>query len=192
LQSIAGESYAQTVADSVIAEPATVSDKEVNTASDTLAINDTTPVKKVKFEPIAKRAGLYAAIIPGAGQLYNRQYWKIPIVVAGMGAVVYLFRQNMDYHQDYRKAYLQRVQDPNNRALYPQYNADQLKQLQDNYRQSMDMMVLFGALAYAAQIMDAVASAHLKNFDISQDISMNVKPIVQPYGIGFGIAMNFK
>lgn len=191
VQSAAGKSYAQATTDTVITQAAPPT-KKVNIISDSLALNDTMPRTKAKFEPIAKRAGLYSAIIPGAGQLYNRQYWKIPIVVAGMGAVVYFFRENLQLHQDYRKAYLQRIQDPNNLALYPQYNADQLRQLQDNYRQSMDMTVLFGILAYAAQVMDAVASAHLKNFDISRDISMNMKPVVHPYGIGFGVAMNFK
>ncbi|RYD57069.1 MAG: hypothetical protein EOP56_09700 [Sphingobacteriales bacterium] len=186
------DSFAQIVPDTALTDPIPLAAEiKADTSINMDSVLEIAP-PHLPFEPIPKRAGLYAAIIPGAGQLYNRQYWKIPIVIAGLGTAVYFFQDNLQFYQSYRKAYLQREQDPNNRTLYPRYEKEQLKQLQNNYRQNMDMTVLFGVLGYAAQILDAVAAAHLKNFDVSRDISMNMSPVASPNGIGFGLVMNFK
>lgn len=184
--------YAQIVPDTSLNDPIPrVAEIKADTSINSDSVLEIAP-KPLPFQPIPKRAGLYSAIIPGTGQLYNRQYWKIPIVVAGLGTAIYFFQDNLQLYQSYRKAYLQREQDPDNRTLYPRYEKEQLRQLQNNYRQNLDMTVLFGVLGYAAQILDAVAAAHLKNFDVSRDISMNMSPVANPNGVGFGIVMNFK
>ena len=76
------------------------------------------------------------------------------------------------------------------------YATGDLKTLQDEYRKYLDMTVILSAVGYAAQVIDAIASAHLKNFDMSRDISFQFKPSVQPsyagLGVGVGVTMNFK
>ncbi len=167
----------------------------VTLAIDTIPVTDTISVrfKPYIFEPNPKKAGLYSAILPGLGQIYNRQYWKVPIAFAIIGATTYFFVDNLNDYRKWRKAYVARIDlDPATPVTFPNYTNDNLKQLQDQSKQYLDMTVLLGALGYTIQILDAVASAHLRNFDISRDISMRVQPVLMPGAAGLGLVMNFK
>ena len=147
------------------------------------------------FQPNPKKAGLYSAIFPGLGQLYNRQYWKIPVVYAVLGVAGYFIVTNQSKYQEYRKAYIGRQSndlsnETDNTLLY---TTDQLKTLQDGYKRYLDVTVLLTGVGYTLQILDAVVFAHLKNFDISRDISMRMKPIAMPNGdAGMGLVFNLK
>jgi hypothetical protein len=147
-------------------------------------------VKEGPFQPNPKRAGLYSALLPGLGQIYNRQYWKLPIVYAGLGVATYFFIDNLNTYQIYRKAYIGRI---NNNFPTDEfvdiYSQPQLKQLQEDYNGYMNMTVLYTSLGFVLQIIDAITSAHLKNFDISRDISL--RPMVTPKGMGMGLVVNF-
>lgn len=157
----------------------------VKTAADTLK-------KPQPWQPNPKKTGLYSALLPGLGQLYNRQYWKIPVVYAGMGTITYFFIQNLNNYQSYRKAYLGRTNNPYPTDEYVGiYSTDQLQQLQNDYNRYMNLTVLFGAIGYTLEVLDAITSAHLKNFDISRDISMRMRPVAMPQGIGMGLVLNF-
>jgi len=149
--------------------------------------------KHTPWQPNPKKAGLYSSILPGAGQLYNRQYWKIPIVVAAGTTATYFITKNLNDYRSYRKAYIGRI---NNQFWTDQYaklySTDQLKQLQDDSKKYLDLSVLVTGVAYVLQVMDAVTSAHLRNFDISRDISMQVKPAIFPAGAGMGMVMTFR
>lgn len=139
-----------------------------------------------------KKAALYSAILPGAGQLYNKQYWKIPIVYAGAGVAVYFFTDNQKNYRKYRKAYISRL-DPTLPDEEPLRSLQELKVLQDEYKRWLDLTSLFTALGYTLQILDAVVFANLKDFDISQDISVRMQPMAMPNGgAGFGLAVRFK
>lgn len=164
----------------------------VFTAVDT-AVADTVKRKKL-FEPNPKKSGMYSSILPGLGQAYNRQYWKIPVVYAILGTAGYFIGYNYNKYTEYRQAYIYAIDgDPNtNDELSKFYDAPSLQRLQNNYKQDLDIIVLLTSVGYALQIMDAVASAHLKNFDISKDISMQMKPMVQNNFVGLGLVMNFK
>jgi hypothetical protein len=152
--------------------------------------------KDTPWQPNPKRAGLYAALLPGTGQVYNRQYWKIPIVYAGLGAAGYFFVKNSNEYTKLRKAYVGRISARINHTTATDdyvgiYDETQLKQLQDDQNRIMNMTILYSSLAYAIQVLDAITSAHLRNFDISRDISFRVKPTMTPYGAGIGLAMGF-
>ncbi|OJW83665.1 MAG: hypothetical protein BGO69_05045 [Bacteroidetes bacterium 46-16] len=145
-----------------------------------------------KFQPVPKRAGLFSAILPGLGQLYNRQYWKIPVIYAGLGVAGYFIVTNQKSYQEYRKAYIGRLtgdlsNETTNTLLY---TSDQLKTLQDGYKRYLDITVLITGVGYTLQILDAVVFAHLKNFDITEDISMRMKPLAMPNG-GTGLGLVF-
>ncbi len=176
-------------------------------ADTTLAVIDPLPkavpdsfrtkeVKPHKFEPKPKKAGMYSAILPGSGQFYNRQYWKVPAIYVGVAAAGYFINFNLTNYQKYRKAYYTRIDnDPttvDTDIETKNYTTENLKQLQDQYRKWLDMTVLLTALGYTVQVIDAIASAHLKNFDISRDISLRIQPVAQPNYIGMGLAVNFK
>ena len=163
---------------------------KTNDGVDTAA---TTAVKAGPFQPNPKKSGLYSALIPGLGQLYNRQYWKIGLVYAAVGVTGYVFVNNLTLYESYRKAYIGRINNPYPTDKYVlQYSTDQLNQLQNDYSRYVDLTVLFGTIEYAIQVLDAITSAHLKKFDISRDISMHVRPVVVPNGVGMGLVLNFK
>lgn len=177
-------------------------DTNVNVATDTISLNkkvqaiaDTVVIKKkTAFQPNAKKAGMYSSILPGLGQTYNRQYWKVPIVYAILGTAGYFIGYNFTKYKEYQQAYIYSIDGDNrtNDKLSLQYEASQLKRLQDNYKKDLDVIVLLTSVGYALQIMDAVASAHLKNFDISRDISLKMQPVLQQNYVGLGLVMNFK
>jgi len=156
---------------------------------------DSTPLisaKRKPFQPNPKKAGLYSALLPGLGQLYNRQYWKVPVVYVGIGAAGYFFVKNLNNYQSYRKAYISRINNPNYTDKYTGiYTPEQLQQLQNDYNKYLDLTVLLSAVGYTLQVLDAITSAHLKNFDISRDISMRLSPVATPQGVGLGLVMNF-
>lgn len=139
-----------------------------------------------------KKAALYSALLPGAGQLYNKQYWKIPVVYVGVGVAVYFYTENQKNYRRYRKAYISRL-DPTLPDEEPLRSVEELKILQDEYKRWLDLTSLFTAVGYTLQILDAVVFANLKDFDISQDISLRLQPMAMPNGgAGFGLAVKFK
>lgn len=145
------------------------------------------------FQPIPKRAALYSALLPGAGQAYNRQYWKIPVIYAGIAVAGYFLIDNNNQYQKFRSAYLSSL-DPlgSDDPLTKTYNSQQLKTIQDSYRQNLDLTVLFSALGFTLQVMDALVFAHLKNFDVSRDLSLKVRPAIMPGGAGVALVLNFR
>lgn len=192
-------SHAQIVPDTAVLPvmPDTTTATAANsTATDTVRISmDTTAVvqgQKIPFTPVPKKAGLYSAIVPGMGQLYNRQYWKMPVIYAGMAVSGYFLIDNIKRYRDYRKVYIGRIDNDPTTKDDLTYTTEEVKLLQDTYKKYTDLTVLFTAVGYMIQVMDAVASAHLKNFDISPDISMRMTPVVYGNGVGLGLVMNFK
>ena len=145
-----------------------------------------------KFQPNPKRAGLYSAILPGLGQFYNRQYWKVPVIYAGLAVAGYYFVDNLNNYQSYRKAYIGRINNPYPTDKYKNYTIDQLQQLQNDYNKYLNLTVLFTGVGYALQVVEAITGAHLKNFDISRDLSLHVQPTIYPQAIGMGLVINFK
>lgn len=146
------------------------------------------------WQPNPKKAGLYSAILMGSGQFYNKQYWKIPVIYAGVAASGYFYFTNRDKYQSYRRAYISRID--NNPGTTDEfegiYTTGSLQVLQDAYKRYLDLTVLFTALGYTVQVLDAVAFAHLRNFDISPDLSIHYGPVVHPNGtLGLGIAAHF-
>ena len=149
--------------------------------------------RKHVFQPNPKRAGLYSAILPGLGQFYNRQYWKIPVIYGGLAVAGYYFADNLTNYQNYRKAYIGRINNPYPTDKYVGiYTVDQLQQLQNDYNRFLNLTVLFTGVGYTLQVLEAITGAHLKNFDVSRDISLHAQPAVFPKAIGISVAVNFR
>jgi hypothetical protein len=149
--------------------------------------------KKLLWQPIPKKAGLYSALVPGLGQIYNRQFWKLPIVYGGLGVAGYFVVRNAKDYNSLRQAYIGRLgPGPYTDEYVGIYNdVSQLKQLQDDANRLLNMTVVLTGAAYLMQVIDAVTSAHLRNFDISRDISMQVHPVATPVGAGMALVVNF-
>lgn len=134
-----------------------------------------------------KRATTLAIICPGAGQIYNKSYWRVPIVIGGFATTIYCIDWNNRGYQRFKKAYRLRADYDNNPDNYPngstdefggRYSASFLKNLRDNYRRNRDLCIILTAGLYILQIVDAHVDAHLRDYDISDDLSMNVTPMV--------------
>lgn len=134
-----------------------------------------------------KRATTLAVICPGAGQIYNKSYWRVPIVLGGFATTIYCVDWNNRGYQRFKKAYRLRADYDKNPEAYPsgstdefggRYSATFLKNLRDSYRRNRDLCIILTAGLYILQIVDAHVDAHLRDYDISDDLSMNIAPMV--------------
>jgi len=141
-----------------------------------------------------KKAMIRSIILPGLGQAYNKQYWKIPVVYAGFGALIYAASYNADLYYTYRKAYREKI---DGLPVYPNTTPATLRQARDNARKNMELSYIALVGVYGLNVLDAFVSAHLKTFEISDDIGLRIKPDLQWQMIGMksqpvgGIAFSF-
>lgn len=140
---------------------------------------DSAKTKKATKKAIysrARKATIMSAVFPGLGQIYNRKYWKAPIIYAALGGLAYWGINNhtqYKYYSDNLKAIYDDNPDTENETLYTE---TQLITQKNYYKKYRDMAIMIGALAYAINIVDANVDAHLKTFDVSDDLSLKIKP----------------
>ncbi len=169
------------------------------------------PSRKVKGEKTTRidtaerpfqnpgKAAMYAAVFPGLGQIYNKKYWKLPLVYGALGAGIYAITFNHDQYKIYLDGFYTRIDDdPVNDQFVGQYDERQLIELQNIYRRWRDLSIILTGVAYGLQILDAYVDAHLFYFDVSDDLSLNWQPSIlsnqysQPNAFGVGITLSFK
>jgi len=131
-------------------------------------------------------AGLASAILPGAGQFYNKKYWKIPVLYAGIAVDVYFIVSNYKSYQQFRQAYIANVSgDTNTTNPYAfAYSSADLLSIQQYYQKYYNLSIIIGGVIYALNILDAVVDAHLFYFDVTEKLSMQITPTVNPFRIG--------
>ena len=159
---------------------------------DTLSFDSVPPHSPV-------RASVMSAVIPGLGQAYNKKYWKIPIIYAAMGTTIYLSIDLNNKFKTYKQAYIYRTDnDPTTTDPYlAVYNDQTMVQLVDYYKRNRDFMYILTGVVYALNIIDASVDAHLFYFDVSDDLSLQINPVMQKmnYGQtwqkGFSLTLNF-
>ena len=126
---------------------------------------------------IPKRAGLYSAILPGLGQIYNKQYWKTGLVAVAAGTVTYFIIDNRKNYQKYQEAYISRIDNnPATTDTYYQYSINDIDILRRGFRKYYEYSIISGTVCYLVNILDAFTSSHLKTFDMSKNISMKATP----------------
>jgi hypothetical protein len=140
------------------------------------------------------KAALRSAIIPGWGQVYNKKYWKVPIIYGGLGISAGVFFYNLQTYQDTRMAYTIRVTEDTARYdEIPDYlqpiSTESLRYYRDSYRQAMDYSILIFLLVWGLNVVDAAVDAHLKGFDVSPDLSLKFKPYYSPGAGTTGLTM---
>ncbi len=164
-----------------------------NEAMETIQMQDTTHSPRL--------AALYSAIVPGMGQFYNEKYWKIPIVYA-LGVLAasqikinhqnYLLFRNVNFNlidgNDSNDSEIQDFKDLG-------FDADRSQRYIDRYKRDRDYWIILAGLFYVLNIVDATVDAHLREFNINQDLSLNIKPSIQssPFSnMHAGLSLNFR
>lgn len=159
--------------------------------SDSIGKIPVSNTEKKRWIPDPKKATWLALLIPGGGQIYNRKYWKLPIVYGGFVGCAYALTWNNQMYSDYSQAYLDIMDDdPNTNSfkdfLPPNYNVEgNMSQLQnifkrkkDYYRRYRDLSIFCFIAVYALSVIDAYVDAELSNFDITRDLSLKVEPTI--------------
>lgn len=148
-----------------------------------------------------KKASRLSLMLPGAGQVYNslampkgkkNAWWKVPIIYAGLGATAYLFSENQVLQRNYKQEYVNRV----NHGLPPGayfegfdvYDDAALIQLHEAHKSSRNTMAIGFIAVYGLNFLDALVEAHFVNFDVSEDLSLILRPTLLNYD-AFGISM---
>ena len=123
------------------------------------------------------KASVLSAIMPGLGQAYNKQYWKLPIIYGGGVCFFYAIKNNYNSYTDYRDAYNAEVDnDPSTINPHPQYDQNALALFRDSYRRNLDLSIIGATLIYLLNIVDANVNAHLYYFRINKDLELSWHP----------------
>ena len=165
---------------------------QVVPAENTVTIKDSSASKKSKTDTTKQKvynpkiAARRSALIPGWGQAYNKKYWKIPIVYGGLGVTGYIFVNNIKIYKEYKFAYSARVkaQPPTKDStdyhqldeIYKVLSPNSIRSARDEVRRYVDYSALFFIVLWGLNVVDAAVDAHLKNFDISPDLSLQLRP----------------
>ena len=149
------------------------------------------PMKKGRFIPDPKKALWMAIIFPGGGQIYNRKYWKLPLIYGGFMGCIYAMTWNNTMYRDYSQAYVDIMDNDENTKSYENFipthydvkaNKQRLQDLfkrkKNYYRRFRDLSIFCMIGVYALSIIDAYVDAELSSFDISRDLTMKVHPAV--------------
>ncbi len=184
--------------------------------ADTLKAKDSIPAAKVdsliKAQHSPRKAAIRSAIIPGWGQVYNKKYWKVPIVYAALGITGTIFVTNIKTYKDLKFSYAAKYKaslpayDPTSsypgpyqdstdyskiKLRYKPLSLESLRAYRDESRRYIDYSAVFFIIFWGLNVVDAVVDAHLKAFDISPDLSLKIKPAYSPLSNSGGVSLVF-
>jgi len=146
----------------------------------TAQIVDSTEIKAEQVRKHSPKKASWLALIPGAGQIYNKKYWKLPIVYGGMGTTSYLIYYYGNLTSIYRKEYVARVngntEDLSTDPEIMEMTDDGVSLTRNVYRRNMEISVAACAIVYILSIVDASVDAHLFYYDVSDNLSLGVMP----------------
>ncbi len=132
----------------------------------------------LKSQHSPRKAALMSTFLPGLGQAYNRQYYKIPILYAGLATLTYFYINNNNNFKSYRDEYLHRIN--GDTALfnpsYKNYSTTSIQKLREYYQNNLELTVIIGVVVYLLNIVDASVYAHLFSFDVSDNLTLGIKP----------------
>ena len=153
-----------------------------------IVVQDSLIKKRKPINPLApSKAAFYSAVLPGLGQIYNKRYWKVPIVYAAIGVGVYSYMYNDELYDRFRTAFKRRqagfiddefydIRMDNAPGAPPDLDIGDLENQQERFQRDRDLSLLVTILLYALNIVDANVDAHLKQFNIDDDLSLDMRP----------------
>lgn len=149
------------------------------------------PAPKKQFIPNSNRALWLAMVFPGGGQIYNRKYWKLPIVYGGFVGCTYALNWNNKMYKDYSQAYLDIMDDDPNTNSYEDFlplnsniagqetrYKELFKKRKDLFRRQRDLSIFCFIGVYLLSVIDAYVDAELSDFDISKDLGLKIEPAI--------------
>ncbi|WP_298480457.1 DUF5683 domain-containing protein [uncultured Maribacter sp.] len=162
--------------------------------------------KKKNFNPLApSKAAFYSAVLPGLGQIYNKRYWKAPIVWIALGSGIYGYTFYNDRYDGLRTAFKRRqagftddlYYNPTGAGSNTHLDINVLERQQERTQESRDLVLVYTIAAYILNIVDANVDAHLQQFNVDDDLSIDFKPffdldpITSNPNYGMGLTINF-
>ncbi len=146
-----------------------------------------------------KKAAIFSAVLPGLGQAYNNQYWKIPIIYGGGLLFGHYINYNHRIYNEFKNAVVAEL-DGNDATINPysgRFGSDALERNRDAFRRNRDLLIIIAGAFYLLNIVDAHVSAHLHEFDINENLSMKVSPSIQPtplfsQAVGLSVSLRLK
>jgi hypothetical protein len=143
-------------------------------------VNDSARI--VKHSP--KLATAMSAVVPGLGQVYNRKYWKPPLIYAVFGVLTYFYITNHKEYKIFKDEYGYRINHDTTRIdpKYAGYNNDNIILIRDYYRRNVEITLIIAGVWYILNIIDANVDAHLFTYDISDKLSMKLEPDIKHIG----------
>jgi hypothetical protein len=134
-----------------------------------------------RYDP--RKALLYAAVLPGLGQIYNKKYWKLPLVYGGMFALGYAINFYQDGYTKYKAELYYNLEngytDDSDVRPGDSYTTANYRRIVDQYKRERDFMIILMGGVYLLQMVDAHVDAHLKEFDLNPKLQMSVRPTVE-------------
>jgi hypothetical protein len=193
--------------------------KDSLAVKDSLVVKDSTgaitPLTKIKADTSAakkdsahkrvfspRKAAIYSAILPGAGQFYNKKYWKMPIAWVAVGIPIYQFIDNKKWYDRAKYALLLIANNttdldslgkvhPNLQYFVQNKAQTTVLNFRNDVRKNMDYSILFTLLMWGLNVLDATVDAHLKGFNVSDDLTLYLKPALLPgNAAGFSLVLN--
>ncbi len=167
-----------------------------------------TIVAKKPLNPLApSKAAFYSAVLPGLGQIYNKRYWKVPIVYLAMGTSIYAYVYNDDLYDRFRSAFKRRragftddeFYDVNGSGINPgnpDLSDQAIQDAQERYQRDRDLALVITIGLYALNIIDANVDSHLKQFNVDEDLSARIHPFLEYNPVtadpNYGLALTFR
>ncbi len=143
--------------------------------------------QKIQKDKSPKKAAIYSAVIPGSGQIYTKKYWKVPIIYGGLLTSAYFINDNNNQYNEYRDAALLSYETGEEQLGY---TYSELIILKDHYKRNREISYFSFVGVYILNIIDASVNAHLFHFDVSDDISLNIRPYSTFSNTGVSFSLN--
>lgn len=172
----------------------------LSVATENTVIVKDTLLQKEPYNPLApSKAAFYSAVVPGLGQAYNKKYWKIPIVYAGIASGIYFHIKNDQDYDRFRDAYKRRLAGFTDDEFFgdgatPIISDDRLIDAQRSAQKNKDISIIVALAFYLVNIIDANVDAHLKQYDVTDDLSLSPNFELNPVNTqpNYGLALKFR
>ncbi len=178
--------------------------------ADTIQSAQEIPEKEAPNAHSPRKATIYSAVLPGLGQVYNKKYWKVPVIYLGFGTIAYFINWNNDNYQLFRRGYFDLIDDDPETQGYLEIEAVKrnnydlnnpthfnnlrtaLMRQKDYFRRNRDLLFIGMVGFYGLNIIDASVDAHFFDFDISDDLTLKWEPSLMQIDNNFVYCINFR